>query len=834
MKTTLKQLALILGLCFVFVGGCSTSATIEATKNYGIDIPIPIFSAKGRFVESVANTDITMNSSYCVNPEGQLEIFEMQTYEEQLYESENPLISYKVQQEDGSFLHQELPWDEQEANILTILNMCFDNQGRRYILYFGDSDEDSPLKYHLGYIEKGSRTIHEIEVEWMAADPYGKIVRPYSFPSYADYPEIVLQEDLIAAVEVNSEKYKEPYDEETEGQIRKDLSVEAADAESETGEGEFLQEEIPESVSFSTDVIDYCVSAPGDMKIAGNGDILVADNFRAVMQYSPNGLFKTAYFCGENDFGIIENTLMVVNENRSQIYLYDLEKGNLEYEVVPDLGIDMSGGISITNDAKYFYVATAKGIFRYAPKGTLWEKIMEGELTSLSMPSLVINSFFSDNAGGFYCNTWDLIEQERSGESVSRLFNYSFDPEIPVRPSEELTIYMDSKSSIFDQTASVFRQKYPDVHVNIEIHEGESDYWEKLLDDLEAEKKPDIIVFDQISSDVFAYEGFLNIYDWVSENIQNEEWFEGIARAYEQEGEIYFLPTGFIFQVIAADPAIQNFADLVQWVEEHPGEPLLYDTELESLLRNFFPSQSPAIIDIQSGKIDRAELVLFLEGIKKVYESIPKDPNAEREREQLAQNAMEYGIPNELMVVDDSLPYAFGDVQASIQWIYRTSEYAMAQNMNQQIKFPYRAFPEQENMLFLPKQIVSINDESEKQDIALEFLGILLSEQMQSAYVGDYLPVNADFSYQAGQGLALTSSAETFYDSYGRSLTIANSFRMDAEEYESFVDFCRNFRVIAYNDQCLLEEMLVYCKAYINGDITAQKAAETIAVFYEE
>lgn len=86
---------------------------------------------------------------------------------------------------------------------------------------------------------------------------------------------------------------------------------------------------------------------------------------------------------------------------------------------------------------------------------------MDGELTSLSMPTLSLSGLTSDGEGGFYA----LLQ----GEDDVRLLHYSYDPDTPTLPDTELVIFGLRDSDTIRQAIGEFQRSNPTVRVNFQV-----------------------------------------------------------------------------------------------------------------------------------------------------------------------------------------------------------------------------------------------------------------------------------------------------------------------------------------------------------------------------
>jgi len=101
------------------------------------------------------------------------------------------------------------------------------------------------------------------------------------------------------------------------------------------------------------------------------------------------------------------------------------------------------------------------------PGGSIWETVADGTLNSLSLPSAYARKLFVGAENDFY--VW--LQQSDKSE----IKHYTYDPEMPSVPCQNLTVYglnLESTDTI-RQAASMFQLTHPDVRV--ELIDGQTD-----------------------------------------------------------------------------------------------------------------------------------------------------------------------------------------------------------------------------------------------------------------------------------------------------------------------------------------------------------------------
>lgn len=110
---------------------------------------------------------------------------------------------------------------------------------------------------------------------------------------------------------------------------------------------------------------------------------------------------------------VLGDTLLAMSADGKETVLYDLKTGRQTGGSIYD-GLSFLTALGLDDEG--VYLGDATGIYRQTAGGTIWEKLVDGEPTSLSMPTLSLSGLTSDGEGGFYA----LLQ----GEDDVRLLHY--------------------------------------------------------------------------------------------------------------------------------------------------------------------------------------------------------------------------------------------------------------------------------------------------------------------------------------------------------------------------------------------------------------------------
>ncbi len=126
--------------------------------------------------------------------------------------------------------------------------------------------------------------------------------------------------------------------------------------------------------------------APHSFAILDNGDMLIAENHKPIERYSlSNGSFIRNYEGIPSRFVVSDNKLYQINLEESVIEVYDADTDKLERSI-PCENLD-ANAILVAGEEGDLYLIGRCGIKHLVKDGSMWELLVDGNLTCLSMPS---------------------------------------------------------------------------------------------------------------------------------------------------------------------------------------------------------------------------------------------------------------------------------------------------------------------------------------------------------------------------------------------------------------------------------------------------------------
>ncbi len=263
------------------------------------------------------------------------------------------------------------------------------------------------------------------------------------------------------------------------------------------------------------------------------------------------------------------------------------------------------------------FLADSTGLYRRAANGTLWERLVEGSVSTLGMPNFYPIQLLVDS--GADRNTLYLC-------GLDSVYSYALDQDAAATADKELTVFSLTPNETVRQAVVVFGRERGDVKVTYTVvMDGssggtEQDYIKALNTELLAGTGPDILILDGLPVDSYIEKDVLvDLADVVA---QAEPVEEKLRAAFEADGKLYAMPTGFAVPLaVAADgtgPAFGSLSALAEAAEQAGEIPLLSNCAFS------FQTLSSYLLKYYGGALrsgDKAGISAFLTDAKRISES---------------------------------------------------------------------------------------------------------------------------------------------------------------------------------------------------------------------
>ncbi|CDA78754.1 ABC transporter substrate-binding protein [Negativibacillus massiliensis] len=547
---------------------------------------------------------------------------------------------------------------------------------------------------------------------------------------------------------------------------------------------------------------------PSTIFPAGNGFVAVFNDqpehgleYRTADGVQTSTISNSMLYLGNNDV-VANNQQVLVRDIANKLLLrYDIATGNKLGESACNF-VDINTAMLLTEDAQYLVDAT--GLYRQTLDGDKWEQIFNGEGSSLSAPANIITGMALDGGDGYYIAL--------STSMGPRVIHYIWSNETPSLPDTELTVFSLKDYPILRQAISEYQTQNPNVKVTLQIPSVEGATTEDVIRALNTEilngSGPDILVLDDLPAQSYAEKGVLldlNSVDGLLEGV-----LPNLTTAQTHGDSIYQIPAQFTIPVIVSKTGTtqpDSMSTLLQQIQANSGDVpyLVIPPNLdaaENFLMDWYLPCAPEVYS--NNTLDVAQLETVLGQIQSMHSQLQSD-------------AAKFGVTQEgIWVETDSMVESIDD---GIYQVGQGSATAHVTTLTGRTSLEALSFQQdgqcQIDSLygrgrFLPQCSVGITANSQHQEEAEDFLSVLLSQSVQSAYVGIGFPVREEALKEV--------TLKTFSDENGKLQPLG----------EQFLNLCQTLHSAIPRDAVVEEAIRAQASTVLNGG-SATDAANTIA-----
>lgn len=560
---------------------------------------------------------------------------------------------------------------------------------------------------------------------------------------------------------------------------------------------------------------------------------------------------------GTVDFACFTEKYLVGVTTRAEAVVYDIKEDVLldKDEVLQDfigqnVGLDIGSsdvGHAIVMTAgeqeDVIYFAFHGGLYRHAVGGAAIEQVIDGALSNFGNPSGVLMDMMMLPEGEFAVLYRDMT-----------LYRYTYDPNVPTVPEEQIKIYSLRESQSVRQAVSMFQKAHQDVYVRYEIgmtgDDGvtREDAVRTLNTKIMAGEGPDILLLDGLPLTSYEEKGILADLSGIADDMSGDAAiFPNIIEACRKDGKLYALPIRIQLPMMAGKAEdvkkvkdLNSLAALTEELrEENPEGALLYVRTPEQLLYILSMSSSAAWTD-KKGAIDEKALEEFLTAAKRIWQA----ETAGVPEEDLRVSEGGYGALN------DTYKQYYGNVSGSAQYIEMgvqqfavgrlhgvDFEYDMLTTLAEQDKtFSFDTWNGQVKNGFLTNTLAGICTNSMENKTAVEFYRYLFSKELQDTDMYDGLPVNmASFeTLKDNPRVGLVEGQdERAAGSIGSSTADGKYFGIELlwpteEEFERLKSIVSNVSGISTGDEVIADTVYEIGARALEGGITPGEAVQEI------
>lgn len=612
-----------------------------------------------------------------------------------------PLLSKQAESNSmGRYCENEV---ELPPEIITVARVKQDADNQIRILAYTDSDSDSLVSYQ--YIDN----------KFVKDKVYPSL--PYGCSDYDEVPgQLVVLHDTEATTEEMMHAEEDP-DHELASYVD---SVYA---------------------SLDIDINDYYIR---HMALAGPDKVLAQVVGESILVYEIATGRRIQQFDGlDGSFVVHEDRLFAISYLDNTIIEKDLLSGETlaTWQEAPLTGRD-----SIAFDNERLYLANADGIFVCNVREDDWQLLLDGGLTSLNLVLKLGSMAVKDDA------IYILLYDEDDGCAI--FLEYQYYPEMPSQPEHSLRVCSLYSNDLLIHTAHAFQIAHPDYKVELEVLVGEDAILSKddalriLQADLLAGKGPDLLLMDGLPWREFQNKGFLvDLSDFSQDLITSGEVVSGAVQNFSDQVSTYMFPGNCELPVLLTskrliDHPLQTDADLLDVLGSSEVTFPLPLRNKQDYFTMFLPSHYLTWFD-ESGNFQEKAFVKYLDFLDQLSEVVEPEDLQKRDYylEMLELIMLEEGADKNGYVCDfDLMTSNEMDIYPTVLGSFLSSLIKL--NTVEKMEGQICSLPGESLHIFLPRNLLAINAQSQDKEMALVFLQTMLSEKVQNVDLHLGLPLN--------------------------------------------------------------------------------------------
>lgn len=486
------------------------------------------------------------------------------------------------------------------------------------------------------------------------------------------------------------------------------------------------------------------------------------------------------------------------------------------------------------------YFACSGGLYRYVMGGTVIEQVIDGSISSFGDPSMILCglALLPDNE---FVVLYNRVE----------LYRYTYDPNVPTLPEEQITVYSLRDNYSIRQAVSLFQKENQNVYIRYEIglsgdNSGTAeDAIKNLNTKIMSGSGPDILVLDGLPADSYKEKGIFADVSAVFEEMSGENsLFSNITEACREEGRIYAYPMRIQLPILVGKAEdiknikdLKTLADEVEKLREREPEGGILGFQMEEWLLYTLGQTSAAAWKREDGSLNQEALTEFLTEAARIYQADISGYDEEelrRKREAISHYSSEFagGSRYYATASTESIDIAMGKKKMAVGKMYRVDfDFNIITTLAKQENLDYTFWQGQVKNGFIPDCMAGVYSGSAEKEQVMNFYRFLFGRKVQDMDLSGGFPVNtASFESFAkspraeefgGGGLAMSSED-------GGNMFSLDIEWTDAENFERLKEMMQSVRVISSGDATLEDIVYEVGVKALDGSMSVADAVKEI------
>lgn len=564
------------------------------------------------------------------------------------------------------------------------------------------------------------------------------------------------------------------------------------------------------------EAVDYA-KVPTDLNILPDGRLMLS--FYDQFTIYKDGREDTVIPSGGYQYAMSTDgkQVMHVNEKADGIAITDTDTGKTISEI-PYQG-DISS-IAFTSDGNgNWYILNNMGISRIIKNGSVLETIVDGALSSMSMPSYSMDAILTGEEEDFYT-------MYQYGEGERDIKHYVYDENMPSTPEETLTVISLGENATIRQAITEFQKKNSNVKIDYRVTNSEvsgiavTDQIKTINTELLAGKGADLYILDGMPTDSYIEKGALaDISDLIKPLKEKGELLSNVIDCYQEKEAIYLAPIRFYLPFAFGERNAVVNTSTIKSLAEYTGKQAktpLFGENVKSysqIVKKLYMLYSGGFIG-EDKKLDREGLLQFLESLNTICTQSKAVDDAD---------AVKTDQENDPIV--EAMIYYEGASELGFAYVATETDIYAPFSAIDSKKGSYSCI----NSSFLPVGLIGVNNASSQKELAYEFIREIYSEEVQSADVGQGMPVNV----KALEGFGM--KANDYYISGPNNFEAVQPAK---EKRQELIALAKTLKNPIEQDTVLLDmildDILPYLKGQADAASTADKIMNKASTYYAE